>query len=280
VEVKATDVKKLRDKTGAGMMDCKKALQEAGGDFAKAEKILKELGLAAAAKRAGRATNAGRIFTRLTPNKAICLELTCETDFVAKNSDFIALGNRLTDYLAEHAITQTDKQMEELVASTIGIIKENITIRRFKTLTAGESEIFIDYVHGEGNIGVIIKLDCQKKELKDNPEVRELGFNLALHTAAFAPLYLAEENVDEGYLKEQYDIFMKQAQQLDKPANVLDGIVKGKLKKHFAEICLLEQGYVKDEKLPVKKVIEALSQKLGVKLALTDYIYFRVGEEI
>jgi elongation factor Ts len=280
VEIKATDVKKLRDKTGAGMMDCKKALVEANGDFARAEKILKELGLAAASKRAGRVTNEGRIFTKLTEKNAACLELSCETDFVAKNKDFQTLGETLVDLVVKAKPKESTKEMEDAVAQTIGKIKENITIRRFKILDATEAEFFTDYIHGEGKIGVIIKLKVENKELMKNEAIRELAFNLALHTAAFAPLYLSEEKIAPAYIKEQEEIFWKQAQTLGKPENVLQGIVKGKLKKHYAEICLLNQGYVKDEKLPVSKVLEEVGKQTETKITVSDFLYFRMGEEI
>jgi len=280
VEIKATEVKKLRDKTGAGMMECKKALQEANGDFVQAEKILKELGLAAAAKRAGRATNEGRIFTKLETGKAVCLELSCETDFVAKNADFIKLGDALADQILSQNADAVTKEMEATVADTIGKIKENITLRRFKIMQAGANEFFSDYIHGEGKIGVIVKLSVGAPEARDNPAVRDLAFNLALHIAAFAPLALSEEKIDPAYIKDQEEIFRKQAEQLGKPANVLEGIVKGKLKKHFAEICLLDQGFVKDEKISVRKMVEEVGKQAGTPVTVTDFLYFRVGEEI
>jgi len=281
VEIKATDVKNLRDKTGAGMMDCKKALVEAGGDFAKAEKILKGLGLAAAAKRAGRATNEGRIFISKNSQKAVVLELSCETDFVAKNDDFKALGNELCAKIIEKSISSPgeDNDLETSIKNTIGKIKENIMLKRFKVLETDDNELFSDYIHGEGRIGVLVKLSSADVSLKENESVKELAFNLALHVAAFAPLFISSANVPESYKKEQEEIFWKQAKALGKPENVLEGIVKGKMKKHFSEICFLEQNYVKDEKMKVQQVLDNMSKEIGSTISFVDFIYYKVGQE-
>jgi len=280
VEIKATEVKKLRDKTGAGMMECKKALVDASGDFAKAEKILKELGLAAAEKRMGRATNEGRIFIKTAGSKTAVLELSCETDFVAKNDGFQKLGKNLVDLVISENAKEKTKSMDEAIVGTVSIIKENITLRRFVTKEAAAGEFFTEYLHGEGRIGVIVKMKADNSEARDNPAVKDLAFNLALHIAAFAPKYLSEDKVDNAYVKEQEEIFQKQAASLGKPANVLEGIVKGKIKKHFSEICLLDQNYVRDEKFQVKAILEKVGKEVGSKLSITDYIYCKVGEEL
>ncbi|MEJ2665168.1 MAG: translation elongation factor Ts [Spirochaetia bacterium] len=280
MEIKANDVKNLREKTGAGMMDCKKALVEAGGDFAKAEKILKGLGLAAAAKRAGRVTNEGRIFIQKQAQKAVMLELSCETDFVAKNDDFKELGKKLCGIISENNVSSPDDTIvADPVKDTIGIIKENIMLKRFKVIDAADNEILSDYIHGEGRIGVVVKLALGDASLKDNQAVKELAFDLALHTAAFAPLYLSGDMVPESYKKEQEEIFWKQAQSLGKPEKVLEGIVKGKLAKHFAEICFLEQNFVKDEKIKVRKYLEQVGKENGTTVSITDFAYYKVGQD-
>ncbi|MBN1525026.1 MAG: elongation factor Ts [Spirochaetales bacterium] len=280
MEIKAIEVKKLRDKTGAGMMECKKALVDAAGDFAKAEKILKELGLAAAAKRAGRATNEGRIFIEASDSRAAVLELSCETDFVAKNEDFQKLGNKLAGIVLQENPKEKTKAMEDEITSTVGIIKENIQLRRFITMEAAADEFFSSYIHGEGRIGVVLKIKAGNPDVKNIDAVKDLAFNLALHIAAFSPLYVSEDRIDASYLKEQEEIFTKQASQLGKPENVLAGIVKGKMKKHFAEICLVDQNYVRDEKFQVRQVLENAGKETGTTLAIVDFIYFKVGEEL
>jgi elongation factor Ts len=279
LEIKANLVKELREKTGVGMMDCKKALLEAGGDFAKAVKILKGLGLAAAAKRAGRATNEGRIFIEKNGPKAVIAELSCETDFVAKNADFKTLGKEICINIIEKGLTSSEDQgLKELINTTIGKIKENITLKRFKVLNTSTSELFSDYIHDEGRIGVIVKLALGEPALKENEKIKELAFNLALHVAAFAPSFISSSMIDKAYIQEQEEIFWKQARGLDKPENVLEGIVKGKMKKHFSEICFLEQNYVRDEKIKVQQVINNISKEVATGITIVDFVYYKVGQ--
>jgi elongation factor Ts len=147
MQIKAADVKSLREKTGAGMMDCKKALVEAQGDFGKAEKILKELGLAAADKRVGRATNEGRIFSRVSENRGVLMELSCETDFVARNEDFIALGDTLLDAIFTKNLKERTAELEDIVRDTMSRIKENMSLKRLQSLEADGNEAVVDYIH-------------------------------------------------------------------------------------------------------------------------------------
>ena len=279
--ITAADVKALRDKTGAGMMDCKKALQEAGGDFAKAERILKELGLAAASKRIGRATNEGRIFTEIAADRAGALELSCETDFVARNGDFIELGRELTTDFLHKGVAIDDESVSQRIAEAVSKIKENMAARRFERLDIGSNDLVVDYIHGDtGSIGVLVKLTLGDPGARENPKVKEFTFDLALHVAAFNPSYLSSETVDSAYLKEQEEIFTKQAQSMGKPEKVVEGIVKGKLKKHLSEVCLLDQPFVKDDKRAVAAVAKDLAKEIGSDVAVSEFIYLRVGEEL
>ena len=280
MEIKAADVKQLRDKTGAGMMDCKKALTEAEGDFAKAERILKELGLAAAAKRSGRATNEGRIFTTITEDAAALLELSCETDFVARNKDFIALGNAIVERVARENISLEDSQIAEQVKEAISTIKENMAARRAKRMEIAKSEKVVQYVHGEGgSIGVLVKVAASKPETLENESVSQFAFDCALHVAAFNPTFLSKDNVPAEYVKEQEEIYMQQARNLGKPEKVLEGIVKGKLNKHLSEICFLEQPFVKDDKRSVAKVAADIGKEIGDELTVAEFAYYKVGEQ-
>lgn len=280
MDIKAQDVKKLREKTGAGMLDCKNALVKAEGDFAKAEKILKELGLAAAAKRSDRSTTEGRVFSKVVENKAGLLELSCETDFVARNTDFIELGNGLLEKILREDIKEPGDQLEGMVKDAIARIKENINLRRFTTLEVASDEYVAEYIHGEGSIGVLVKLKADNPDLLKNEKAQQFAFDCALHIAAFNPLFLSPDSVDDVYLKEQEEIFTVQAKNLGKPDNVVAGIVKGKLNKHLSEICFVKQGFVKDDKTPVEKVLEALNKEIGGTLSIVDFRYYRVGEEV
>ena len=279
--ITAADVKKLRDKTGAGMMDYKKALQEADGDFEKAERILKELGKAAAAKRSGRATNEGRIFVRIDGNRAVILEMACETDFVARNDTFVALGDELTQDILSRGIREADDALNGKVQEAISTIKENMSLRRFQVIEKSDAQVFSSYIHGDsGNIGGVVTVGVDKAELADSQQVKDFAFDVALHVVAFRPMYLTPENVDAAYRKEQEEIFLTQAKNMDKPEKVIQGIVQGKLRKHFSEICLVEQGFVKDDKKAVKDVAKEVGNAAGGTVTVDDYVVYAVGEDL
>ncbi|MDR0404028.1 MAG: translation elongation factor Ts [Treponema sp.] len=280
-EVTAADVKKLREKTGAGMMECKNALVACDGDFAAAEKILKEKGLAAVEKRAGRATNEGKIFVKIQDSKAVLLELASETDFVARNPEFIALGETLAGKILEKGYTEPVEELNSLVTDLATKIRENMSLKRLTVLNAAAGEYMTQYIHGNGNIGIVVKLGADKPEAFENEEVRAFAFNIALHVAAFNPAAIGRDNIDAAWLKEQEDIFRKQMEQdesiKNKPANVVENILKGKVNKFLKEICLLDQGYVKDEKLSVSQALAEISKTAGAAITIRDYVYYKVG---
>jgi elongation factor Ts len=280
MSIKATDVKELREKTGAGMMDCKKALVKADGDFTKAEKLLKELGLAAVSKRSGRATNEGKIFSFVKKNKGILLELSCETDFVARNKEFNDLGRSLVEKILDKNITGKTEKLEAMVTDTMTRIRENMTLRRFEVLETDGNEFLTKYIHGEGRIGVMVKMRVSESALLENSRLKEIAFDFALHIAAFAPLFLFRNKVDPAYIQDKEDIFKKQTNQLDKPEKIKEGIIKGKLNKHLSEITLMDQGFVREEKKKASQVLSELGKELGGNVDITDFLYFKVGEEI
>ncbi len=277
MDVSATDLKRLREKTGAGMLDCRNALVKSGGDFDKAERLLKEQGLAAAAKKGGRTTGAGKIFVKVMPGKAVVLELDCETDFVVRNEMFQKLGTALVDMVAAKGLTAKTDEMELMVKEAIGKIKENMALPRFTTLAAGSDEMLVDYVHDD-RIGVVVKAKLSDAKLAADPAVKQTLFECALHLAAFAPQFLSRDTVPAAWLKDQEAIFQEQVKAMDKPANVLPGIVKGKVAKLLSEVCFLEQPFVKDEKRKVAKVLEDLGKQVGGTVAAVDFVYYKVGE--
>ena len=282
-EISAADVKRLREKTGAGMMECKNALVETGGDFDKAEKLLKEKGLAALEKRAGRATNEGKVFVKIKDDgsAAVLAELASETDFVARNPEFIALGNAIVDRALATGCTEPNDDLNGMVADLATKIRENMSLKRLKTVTASGGEYLASYIHGDGNIGIVVKCASDKPEIFKDADVKTFVFSLALHIAAFNPYALDRSKIDPAYISEQEDIFRKLMEKDEKlqgkPANVLDGILKGKINKHLAEICLLDQGYVKDEKLTVAQALAEHGKKAGGAISIVDYVYFKVG---
>ncbi len=278
MDIKPIDVKKLREQTGAGLLDCKNALKDAEGDFNKAVKILKEKGLAAAAKRSTRATKEGKIFTKITDKKAVIIELSCETDFVARNENFINLGNNLLDAVLSTGAVEVTEDLKKIVKEAVGTLKENMELKRVKVLDIADNEYAVDYIHGVGNIGSLVKLKADSSSAFENNAVKEFAFDAALHVAAFNPVALSPETVDPAYIKEQEEIFTKQAESLDKPDKVKQGIIKGKLSKHMSEICFLNQPFVKDDKKKVSQVLADTAKAAGAKLEIAEYVYFRVGE--
>ncbi|MDR1108643.1 MAG: translation elongation factor Ts [Spirochaetaceae bacterium] len=282
MEISAADVKKLREKTGAGMMECKNALVNTEGDFAKAEKLLKEKGLAAVEKRAGRATNEGKIFIKIKDKTAVLVELASETDFVARNPEFIALGGDITGRILEKGYTEPNDELNGMVSDLATKIRENLGLKRIRVVKADAHEYVTQYIHGDGAIGVVVKMGADKEGIYAGEEAQAFAFTLALHIAAFNPLALDKSKVDPVFLKEQEDIFRKQLEGDDKltgkPPQVLDNILKGKINKYLADICLLDQGYVKDEKVTVAQALADCGKQLGAKLTVNDFVYFKVGQ--
>jgi len=284
-DISAGDVKKLRDKTGAGPMECKNALVSTNGDFAAAEKILKEKGLAALEKRVGRATNEGKVFVKTKDDgqAAVLVEMNAETDFVARNPDFVALGGVIADKALAGNITSPNDELSGMVQELATKIRENMGLKRLCLVKAASNEYLVQYIHGDGNIGVVVKCESDKPEIFKNEDVKSFIFSLALHIAAFNPIAIDRSKVDQAWVKEQEGIFKVQMEQDEKlkgkPEKVLEGILQGKVTKYLSEICLMEQGYVKDEKLTVAKAIEECAKKAGAKLTLSDYVYYRVGAE-
>ena len=282
VEIKASDIKNLRERTGAGMMDCKKALSEAEGDFAAAEKLLREWGMAGVEKRAGRATNEGRIFVAETPAALAAVEIACETDFVARNADFIAAGNKIAQRALASKAGGPSAELDGMVKDIASVIKENIALKRVLFITAEAGEYLHSYIHGEGRICVVVKAKAPSAAVFADEKVKAFIHDVALHIAAFNPMFLDQSKPDPVWVKEQQEIFAKQVE-LDekmktKPANVVEGILKGKLKKLMADVCLMDQGFVKDEKMTVTAAMNAVKKETGTDFVIVDYAYIKVGD--
>ena len=208
------------------------------------------------------------------------VELTCETDFVAKNKEFLSLGKSISTMAIEKGSKARPEDFLSQVQDAVGKIKENITLRRLQVIEAGENELILDYIHGEGKIGVMVKYSLSDAALKDNDKVKEVAFDLTLHTAAFSPLFLTRDQVPQSYLQEQEELFTKQAEKLGKPEKVLKGIVQGKLNKHLAEICFVDQPFVRDQNLKVSKVLDALGKEVGGKVEIGEYLYYNVADAV
>lgn len=277
MEIKAADVKALRDKTGAGMMECKKALAETNGDAAAAEKLLKEKGLAAVGKRADRETGEGRVFIKIEGNKAAICELTCETDFVAKNEDFIKIGNDIVSTVIAKGYTETTQDLSDMLLDLATKIRENMTIRRLELVEIPANGTASGYVHSDGKTGVVTVVTAEPADAAKNADVTEFAHDCCLHMAAFSPAYIKREDVDAAYIEEQREIFTKQVESLDKPDNVKKGIVEGKVNKHLAEICFMDQPFVKDDKVSVTKKLEEIGKNVGAKLTIEKVVFYQLG---
>ncbi len=279
--ISASDVKKLRDITGAGMMDCKKALTQADGDFAGAEKILKEMGLAAVAKRQDRATENGRVFVESDGKNVVMLSLSCETDFVAKNEDFKKLGEDLCALILEKGYTEPNDELKAMVDALIAIIKENMNLVSFTLTAIPENGYCATYVHGEGAVAVSVILTSDNKAAFENEAVKEFAHDLALHCAAYKPQYLSDKVVEKSYEDEQLAIFRAQVEQdeklASKPDKVKEGIVRGKLQKLYKEICFLDQAFVKDDSKSVAQALADCGKAAGAKLEIVSYAVFQAG---
>ena len=277
----------LRAKTGAGMMDCKKALTEAEGDMEQAIDLLRKKGLSAAAKKSGRVAAEGMIAAVGNAKSGALAEINSETDFVAKNDAFQSFANGVAEVaLKENPadvetlkgldFPDSDRNVGDELTHQIATIGENMNIRRFARLESA-SGVTASYVHGGGKIGVLVQLDAEKG---DDPQVAETARMLAMHVAAANPQYLCRADVPADVVEREKDIMRVKAIESGKSENIVEKIIEGQINKFFGEICLLEQVYVIDTDKKVGKVVEALAKELGGQVTLAAYSRFQLGEGI
>lgn len=290
--ISASMVKELRELTGAGMMDCKKALTNTDGDMDKAVDYLRENGLAKAEKKAGRIAAEGIVKTNISEDgkQAAIVEVNSETDFVAKNEkfqDFVgavasqinASGAADIDAFMEEAwAADTSKTVKEELASMIATIGENMNIRRFEKVSC-ENGLVVDYIHAGGKIGVLIAAETDNT----GTEVTECLKNIAMQIAAMNPKYLSSEDVSEEYKEKEKEVLLAQAKNdpanAGKPDNIIEKMIIGRLNKELKEVCLTEQVYVKAEnKESVAKYVESVAKAAGCSIKLTKFVRFETGE--
>jgi len=276
-------IKALREITHAGIMDCKKALQESDGDFDKAEEYLKKVGLAAVEKRVDRATDNGRVTYVVTDKKAVMIEVTCETDFVAKNEQFKEMCTKLCVMAIENGYTEPNDAMQEVVNGLIATINENMKVKRLVVVDIEANEFVMGYNHADGNIGVLVKFAASKADAFASDAFKEFAFNTAMHVCAASPMYLKDADVPKDYEEKQLEIFRAQVASDEKlkskPEKVLEGIVMGKLKKHYAEICLMDQVFQinNDDGLTVAQMIAKFNKENGTDVCIVAYERFLAG---
>lgn len=289
--VTAAMVKELREMTGAGMMDCKKALAATDGDMDKAVEFLREKGLAGAAKKAGRIAAEGIVVTALTDDakKAVVVEVNAETDFVAKNEKFrtyaadVAAQALTTDaadiesFMAEKWEKDPSMTVKEALSAQIAVIGENMNIRRFERLSV-ENGFVASYIHAGGKIGVLVAVESDVV----NDEIKEMARNVAMQAAALKPLYTNRSEVDADYIAKEKEILAAAARNEKPDANdkIIDGMVMGRINKELKEICLLDQVYVKaeDGKQAVSKYVESVAKANNAKLQVVKFVRYETGE--
>ena len=272
-------IKELRDATSLGIADCKKALEQTGGDFDAAIKILREKGAAVAAKRASKEANEGKIDAVVSADsqQAAMIEVNCETDFVTRNDDFQAfVGELINESLQHESGTMADAVADKL-EEKIAQVGEKISLRRNEKWSVGSTGAIASYIHMGGKVGVLIELSCEKTESVSKADFQELAKDLTLHVAAAAPEYLSRDEVPSDQVENEKDIFRKQL--TGKPDNIIDKILVGKVNKYFSQICFLEQGFVKEEKQSITDLIAEKSKAIDDTIQVKRYIRFQLGGE-
>ncbi len=279
MEITMEMVKKLREETHAGIMDCKKALAQSNGDFAGAAKYLKEVGLAAVEKRADRATEEGRITFAIGEKMAVIVNITCETDFVARNAEFKKLGENVCALGLKNGDREATTEMEDLVKGLIATIHENMGIKKYAAIDIPENGYVSGYSHADGNIGVLVSFEASDKKIFESEAFKTLAFNTAMHVCAADPLYLDAQSVPKAYEEEQLSIFKVQVANMGKPEKVLEGIVRGKLNKHYAEICLMNQvcQVYNDDGLTIAQILAKFNKENSADVKITGFQRMRAG---
>ena len=296
-EITAALVKELREMTGAGMMECKKALTEAEGDIDKAVDVLRTHGLAAAAKKAGRATNEGMVMALVSDNgqAGALVELNCETDFVGMNEKFHAYAEKIANAVIANQPADMDalkaseidgEKVEDVITDAIHTLGENIQLARFAY--AGQPEGAVtSYIHGGGKIGVLVEFKLGDTSFATNEDFKKYGRDIAMQVAAANPSYLTEaevpvaatrESVDPAIIEHEMSIYKAQAAESGKPENIQEKIATGRMEKFYKESCLTEQAFVKDPDQSVNQYTAAVAKQLGTTIEIVNFTRFMLGE--
>jgi elongation factor Ts len=279
MEITAATVKELRERTGAGMMDCKKALNETNGDMEQAIEYLRKKGAATAEKRADRSANEGVVLTSIDNGKGVIVEVNCETDFVARSDDFLSFSNRVLEAVASQspadipALLQSksgDLTIGDYLQELVGKIGEKIEVKRFSTFSTDGA--LIDYIHPGAKLGVMLEISGAAGDA-----VTALGKDLAMQVAAMSPVAIDRSSVPDEIKEKELEIYRQQALEQGKPENMVDRIAEGKLNKYFQEYTLLEQTFLRDTTKTVKEHVEEVGKNLGGTLTVVRFERFQVG---
>ena len=285
--ITAQMVKELRESTGAGMMECKKALNEAEGDFDKAVDVLRTRGLAAAAKKAGRATNEGRVNAVVDGKVGAVVQVNCETDFVALTDKFGGYVDEFTKAVIEtnpadpEALLASEydgKNMQEELTEAIHVIGENMKISSFKRLEVQGTGALVPYIHMGGKIGVVVSFSFDNEATAADERFLTLGKDVAMQIAATDPIALDESGVPEDVRAHEMEIYKAQAAESGKPENIQEKIATGRMKKFYKERCLVDQAFVKDNDQTVGDYVNHVAKQLGDSVKIVDYARIALGD--
>lgn len=290
--VTAAQINELRKSTGAGMLDCKKALEETGGDFEKAVDFLRTKGLAAAAKKAGRAATEGMVAAFVSDDlkSGVLLEVNSETDFVAKNEKFqsfvASIGQHIlatspadvAAMLAQPFSGDASKTVENYLKESISIIGENLQLRRFAKFDVTGDGCIGAYIHAGGKIGVLVQVASPAVTAANREGLQAFVKDIAMHSAAAAPRYISQDQVDPDVLEREKDIYRAKAKESGKPDAIIEKIIDGQVKKFYAEICLVEQQFVKDSDKSIQQVVKEAGTAAGGAITITGLERFVLGE--
>ncbi|MCL1925630.1 MAG: translation elongation factor Ts [Syntrophorhabdaceae bacterium] len=285
MEITSGMVKELREKTGAGLMDCKAALTSAGGDMEKAIDALRTKGLAAAAKKSSRIASEGLVVAYVEENCGTLVELNCETDFVAKNEEFMGLAKDIAHTVNMKApvdvgetlqLQRNNATIEELITEKIAKIGEKLSLRRFERFTVSKGAgLIVPYIHMGGKIGVLVALEGVEP---DNGAVALLAKDIAMQVAAANPTYICRDEVPASVIEHEKSIYREQARASGKPDKILDKIADGKLEKFFGDFCIIEQAFIKDPEKKVGQLLAEAGKAAGKEITIKSFARFQVGE--
>ena len=288
-DITAALVKELRDKTNAGMMECKNALKETGGDVDAAIKFLRERGAIKAAKKADREAKEGVVAAQIDveARSGVLVEVNCETDFVAKNDNFKEFVSELTDSVASsgsndidsaNAVQKGDGTLDDFVKAKVIELGENLQFRRMTRYEVEGSGVVASYIHLGGKVGVLVEVNCGKDDTAASDVFRDLVKDLTLHIAAAAPAGIGRDEISYDLVEAEKDLFRKQMADSGKPPEILDKIIEGKLGKFYSTVCLLEQGFIKDPDNTIADLLASKGKELEDEISIRRFIRYGVGE--
>jgi elongation factor Ts len=283
MEISAKLVKELRERTQAGMMDCKKALQECNGGLEEAVDWLRQKGLSKAAKKAGRATSEGLVANKVAADNSVAaiVEVMCETDFVARSDKFQDFAKSVVDEVYSKKPADSDALQALLgnrLTEQIATLGENMTIGRHALIAVQNIGIVGCYIHTNGKIGVLVELACGKAESVKKPELHEFAKNVAMQIAAANPAALDSSQLDPELVNREREVYRQKTLEEGKPANRVDQIVEGRIRKFYQEVCLVDQAYIRDDKLSIKDVCAATAKQLDDTLSIARFVRFQLGD--